>query len=366
MRVGVFGAGQLGRMLALAGIPLGLRFRFFDPSESPCAAELGEHVRADYTDTNAIERFCDGLDVATIEFENVLPEALAAASQRVTVEPGTRSLETGKDRLLEKQLFERCDIPHADTAPVETEADLAAAVDSIGAPGILKSRTGGYDGKGQARITAATDAHAAFDAIGRRPAVYQRLVRFDHECSIVAVRSRTGEIAHYPLAVNTHTRGILTKSVVPADPHPLTASAAAHATRVLYDLGHVGVLTIEFFVENGKLVANEIAPRVHNTGHWTIDAARTSQFENHLRAILGWPLGDTACTEPDGCAMLNLIGALPPHAEALAAPRAKLHDYAKRPRPGRKVGHLTRPGRPDAAFDALEALIAKSNALAEA
>ncbi|CAE7267656.1 purK, partial [Symbiodinium necroappetens] len=355
---------QLGRMLALAGIPMGLRFRFLDPNPDPCAAELGEHVHADYEDERALARFTEALDAATIEFENIPPAALKRAAQRVPVLPGPRSLETAKDRLEEKRLFDRCEIPTAPTRTVDTLEDLEAALAAIGSPAILKRRTGGYDGKGQAKITSPDTAAIAFASIGERPAVLQGVVEFDHECSIVAVRSKTGEMAFYPLAINTHTRGILTRSVVPAEPHALTDAAVAHATKILNELDHVGVLTIEFFVENGALVANEIAPRVHNTGHWTIDAARTSQFENHLRAILGWPLGDTACTDPEGCAMLNCIGAMPPAAQLLEDTRARLHDYAKQPRPGRKVGHITRPGATNDAFDVLEALVTKTNALA--
>jgi len=364
--VGVFGAGQLGRMLALAGIPLGLRFRFLDPHASPCAAELGEHIRGAFDDTHAIARFADGLDIATIEFENIPPHALEIASRTVPVLPSAKSLGIAKDRVKEKQLFERCGIPYTPTATISGIADLGTAVERIGAPGILKSRSEGYDGKGQARIESADDASAAFESIGCVPAVYERFVEFDHECSLVAVRSGSGEIVFYPLAINTHTRGILTKSHVPQLSHPLTELARSHARSILDDLQHVGVLTIEFFVRGDTLTANEIAPRVHNTGHWTIDAARTSQFENHVRAIAGFPLGPTDLTVPHGCTMLNLIGGIPEVARMLAFADARVHLYGKEPRPGRKVGHVTWCGDQSEEFSRLERLVEKSNLLAGA
>lgn len=364
MLIGIFGAGQLGRMLALAGIPLGMRFRFLDPHETPCAAELGEHIRAPFDDENAIEQFVIGLDAVTIEFENIPPRALDIAARSVTVQPSARSLDTAKDRQNEKALFERCGIPYARTASVSSAEDFACAIDRIGTPGILKSRSDGYDGKGQTRVESATEARPAYDSIGPVPAVYEQFIEFDHECSIVAARSTTGETAFYPLTINTHTRGILTKSVVPAEPHPLTDLAKAHATAILNDLQHVGVLAVEFFVKGGSLIANEIAPRVHNTGHWTIDAARTSQFENHLRAILGLPLGPTDLTDPHGCAMLNLIGGLPDLADTLKFSRTRVHHYGKLPKLGRKVGHITWVGERAAGFGRLEEAVSAANALA--
>lgn len=371
MRIGILGAGQLGRMLALAGVPLGMRFRFLDRHERPCAASLGEHICAPFDDEDALARFADGLDVATIEFENIPLDALEAVGRLTPARPGVESLRIARDRLEEKELFRRSAIETAPHAKIDTPEHLDDAIERIGTPGILKARSGGYDGKGQVRIDGDKDGSKdgkkgideAHDLIRDTPCIYEGFVDFDHETSVVAVRSLTGETAFYPIGRNTHTRGILTRCDVPADPHSLTRNAQAHAERLLLELDHVGVLTIEFFVKGETLIANEIAPRVHNTGHWTIDAAVTSQFENHLRAIAGLPLGATDLLRDQGCAMLNCIGAMPNPRDVLRHPCARLHDYGKVPRPGRKVGHVTTlsPHGPD--FPELESTITEANAL---
>jgi 5-(carboxyamino)imidazole ribonucleotide synthase len=317
--VGCIGGGQLGRMLGLAGLPLGLRFRFLDPAADACAGDLGELLVGAYEDTDALARLADGAAVVTYEFENV-PVTAARAVGSV---PGPRALELGQDRLTEKELFRRLGIP---TARFGTVAD-------VGVPALVKSRRLGYDGKGQRRVD-------TVEPIGGDE-LAEEIVPFERELSLVAVRGRDGATAFYPVAENVHRDGILRVSRAPATDAP-QAEAEELAGRLLADLDYVGVLALELFEVGGLLLANEFAPRVHNTGHWTIDGAVTSQFENHLRAILGLPLGDTAALAP--CTMVNLIGDVPPRDALLSLPGAHLHVYGKEPRPGRKVGHVTLVG----------------------
>jgi len=302
-------------MLALAGIPLGLSFRFLDPSPDAPAGEVGELLVGAYDDPAYLDRLADGAAVVTYEFENVP----VAAARRVGAVPGAAALEASQDRLVEKQLFRRLGIP---TAPIDDEVTEF--------PALLKTRRLGYDGKGQRLV-------------GTRPGtdpgyVLEGLVPFDRELSLVSVRGHSGETAFYPLVENVHEGGILRSSRAPAVAAP-QAKAQDLATRLLDDLGYIGVLALELFDVGGELVANELAPRVHNTGHWTIEGAETSQFENHLRAILGLPLGSTAAR--CDVVMLNLIGALPDTAALLAHRNAHLHLYGKEPRSGRKLGHVT-------------------------
>ena len=314
--VACIGGGQLGRMLALAGIPLGLQFRFLDPSAEACAGEAGELLVGAFDDEALLDRLGDGADVVTYEFENVP----VAAAQRVGAVPGLRALEEGQDRLREKELFERLGIPTARYGTLE----------ETGLPAIVKSRRLGYDGKGQ-RVVRSAEPLAADE-------VAEELVPFSRELSLIAVRGRDGAVAFYPLTENVHRDGILQVSRAP------TAAAAedvaqGYARLLLEELDYVGVLALELFEVDGALLANEFAPRVHNSGHWTIDGAETSQFENHLRAILGLPLGSTAPVGP--CAMVNLVGSIPALDRLLALPGAHVHLYGKEPRPGRKVGHVT-------------------------
>jgi len=313
--IGVIGGGQLGRMLALAGIPLGLSFRFLDPSPDAPAREVGELLVGAYDDPACLDRLADGAAVVTYEFENVP----VAAARRVGAVPGAAALEASQDRLVEKQLFRRLGIP---TAPIDDEV--------TGFPALLKTRRLGYDGKGQRLVGTHQGTDPGY--------VLEGLVPFDRELSLVSVRGASGETAFYPLVENVHEGGILRSSRVPAVAAP-QAQAQEFAMRLLDDLGYVGVLALELFDVGGKLVANELAPRVHNTGHWTIEGAETSQFENHLRAILGLPLGSTAAR--CDVVMLNLIGALPDTAALLAHRNAHLHLYGKEPRSGRKLGHVT-------------------------
>ncbi|HZP81272.1 MAG TPA: 5-(carboxyamino)imidazole ribonucleotide synthase [Chthonomonadaceae bacterium] len=341
MRVGVLGGGQLGRMLALAGYPLGLHFRFLDPAPASPAGQMAECLPAAFDDAEALARFADGLEVVTYEFENVPAPSVRDLARRVPVSPPPEALETAQDRLSEKTLFQRLGIPVPPFAPVETQADLEQALARIGLPAVLKTRRFGYDGKGQRALRAAEEASAAWEALGGKGLIVEGFVDFEREVSILAVRGRDGATAFYPLVENHHAGGILRLSLAPAPAltPELQARAQDYAARVLDALNYVGVLAIEFFQQGGQLYANEMAPRVHNSGHWTIEGAETSQFENHLRAVLGLPLGSTQAIGYS--AMINLIGTTPEPAAILALPQAHLHLYGKSPRPGRKLGHIT-------------------------
>jgi 5-(carboxyamino)imidazole ribonucleotide synthase len=339
--VAVLGGGQLGRMLGLAGIPLGLRFRFLDPAPDAPAGAVGELVVGAYDDPGALEQVARGADVVTYEFENVPVASARALAGRAPVLPPPEALEAAQDRLAEKRLFERLGIPVAPYVPVDREAELPGALEVVGLPAVLKARRLGYDGKGQAVLRSRGDVGRAWGAVGGAPSILEALVPFERELSILAVRGRDGEVRVYPVVENLHHGGVLRVSRAPAPdlPDGLREAAAAYARRALEELGYVGVLAIELFQAGGELLANEMAPRVHNSGHWTIEGAATSQFENHLRAVLGLPLG--AAEARSQAAMVNLIGRLPDPAALLAVPGAHLHLYGKSPRPGRKLGHVT-------------------------
>ena len=341
MTIGILGGGQLGYMLALAGYPLGLHFRFLDPSPEAPVGRIAQRVTANYTDEAALEKFASGLELVTYEFENVPVEAANFLAERVPVYPPPAALEAAQDRLAEKDLFRKLGIATTEFAPVSNSSELDAAVKTLGLPAVLKTSRMGYDGKGQWILRTAEDVAKAKSALPPVKLILERFVPFTRELSVLAVRSRNGETAIYPLVENHHLNGILRLSLAPAprlEPS-IQRDAENAARRVLESLKYVGVLAIEFFEHQGELLANEMAPRVHNSGHWTIEGAVTSQFENHLRAVLGLPLGSTG---PAGhCAMLNLIGDLPESSEVLAVPDAHLHLYGKSPRPGRKLGHVT-------------------------
>ncbi len=342
MRVGVLGGGQLGRMLALAGYPLGVRTTVLDPAADPCAAQVCDHVRGEFeADYASLYRLAQASDVVTYEFENVPVETARWLAERVPVLPPPRALEVSQDRLAEKTFLQGLGIPTPPFAAVESRADFDAGLTTIGLPAVLKTRRFGYDGKGQAVLSTPADADAAWDRLGGRPLILEGFVPFDRELSLIAVRGRSGEVVTYPLIENRHIDGILHRSLAPADRlgEELTERATEYASRILAELDYVGVLTVEWFQDGPRLLANEMAPRVHNSGHWTLDAAVTSQFENHLRAVLGLPLGRAAAT--GFAAMYNLIGKLPPLAGTLADPDARVHHYGKAARPGRKVGHVT-------------------------
>ena len=341
MTIGILGGGQLGYMLALAGYPLGLHFRFLDPSPEAPVGRIAQRVTADYTDQAALEKFSSGLELVTYEFENVPVEAANFLAERVPVYPPPAALEAAQDRLAEKDLFRKVGIATTDFAPVSNPGELDAAVKTLVLPAVLKTSRMGYDGKGQWILRTAEDVAKAESELPPVKMILERFVPFTRELSVLAVRSRNGETAIYPLVENHHRNGILRLSLAPAprlEPS-IQRDAERAAQRILESLKYVGVLAIEFFEHQGELLANEMAPRVHNSGHWTIEGAVTSQFENHLRAVLGLPLGSTG---PAGhCAMLNLIGDLPESAEVLAVPDAHLHLYGKSPRSGRKLGHVT-------------------------
>jgi 5-(carboxyamino)imidazole ribonucleotide synthase len=339
--IGILGGGQLGYMLALAGYPLGLHFRFLDPSPEAPVGRIAQRVTADYTDQAALEKFSSGLELVTYEFENVPVEATNFLAERVPVYPPPAALEAAQDRLAEKGLFRKLGIATTEFAPVSNPGELDAAVKTLGLPAVLKTSRMGYDGKGQWIFRTAEDVAKGKSELPPVQLILERFVPFTRELSVLAVRSRSGDTAIYPLVENHHRSGILRLSLAPAprlEP-AIQRDAESAARRVLESLKYVGVLAIEFFEYQGDLLANEMAPRVHNSGHWTIEGAVTSQFENHLRAVLGVPLGSTG---PAGhCAMLNLIGDLPDSSEVLAVPDAHLHLYGKSPRPGRKLGHVT-------------------------
>jgi 5-(carboxyamino)imidazole ribonucleotide synthase len=341
MKVGVLGGGQLGRMLALAGYPLGLRFRFLDPAPEAPVEELAELVVGRFDDLDVLQRFPEGLDVVTFEFENVSVEAVRHLARTVPVYPPARALEVSQDRLAEKKLFLSLGITPAPFAAVESPAELEEAVRAIGLPAVLKTRRLGYDGKGQCVLQHPADVEKGWRTLGGVPLVLEGFVAFDRELSQIAVRGRDGSVELYPLVENHHRDGILRLTLAPApNTTPALQQQAGEAIRrVMAELDYVGVLAIEFFQKGDALLANEMAPRVHNSGHWTIEGARTSQFENHLRAVLGWPLGPAESVAH--CAMINLIGSLPDPPAVLAVPGAHLHFYGKKPRPGRKVGHAT-------------------------
>lgn len=339
--VGIVGGGQLGRMLALAGYPLGLRFRVLDPKPDAPAGVVAEHIVGNYDEPEALQRLAAGAEVVTYEFENVPVEAARLLSQTCPVFPPPVALATAQDRLIEKQFFREQGIPTATFVGVESRASFDAALSQFGLPAVLKTRRMGYDGKGQIIIHQPEDREQAWERFGGTPLILESLVPFERELSLLAVRGRDGAMVFYPLIENTHRDGILHRSVAPAPnlAPALQGVAEGYATRVLNALDYVGVLAIEFFQFGGGLLANEMAPRVHNSGHWTIEGAETSQFANHLRAILGWTLGDPS---PIGVSLMeNLIGSVPNVGDILANPRAHLHLYGKSPRPGRKLGHIT-------------------------
>ncbi len=339
MKIGVLGAGQLGRMLALAGYPLGARFTFLDRSPDAPAAQFGEMVTGGFDDPAKIAAVAQQVEVLTFDVENIPAAALRAAHAEHLCRPGLGALETGQDRLAEKRCFEALDIPVAPYRALDTRDELGIALDQLGVPAVLKRRRLGYDGRGQRFIHRREEATAAFEALQGTDLILEAFVPFEREVSMLGVRSPSGETVFYPLSENRHYAGILRLSRAPAAPLELAAQARDYVQRLLEHFDYTGVLAVEFFVQNGELCANEMAPRVHNSGHWTIEGAITSQFENHIRAILNLPLGDTAAT--GHAAMVNLIGDIPVTAELLAIPGLHLHDYGKSPRPGRKLGHAT-------------------------
>jgi 5-(carboxyamino)imidazole ribonucleotide synthase len=339
MKIGVIGAGQLGQMLALAGHPLALEFLFLDSSADSPGARVGPIITGRFDDPASLRKLAAGTDLVTYEFENVPVAALEKVSRTRPCQPPIEALRVSQDRLLEKQLFQRLGIPTPPFRSVDSIDQLRAGVSAVGLPCVLKTRRLGYDGRGQHYLRRPADILPAWAALGGVPLILEGFVEFDREVSIIGARSTQGETRCYPLAENQHRDGILRVTKAPHRNARLQRAAERHLRRLLDHFGYAGVLTIEFFVQRGRLIANEVAPRVHNSGHWTIEGAVTSQFENHLRAILGLPLGDTSAV--GHAAMVNYIGTMPDRERVLAIPGAHHHDYGKSPRDGRKLGHGT-------------------------
>lgn len=339
MKIGIIGAGQLGRMLALAGYPLGLRFVFLDQSSDAPGGQVGRIISGAFDDAARLAELADEVDVVTFDVENVPVAAVAPIAAKKPFLPPVSALGASQDRLHEKTLFRQLKIPTPPFAAVDSLGDLHAAATKIGLPGVLKTRRLGYDGRGQFYLRQPADIETAWRTLGGVPLIYEGFVAFSREVSLIGVRSTAGETMFYPLSANTHAAGILRYSVAPYRNASLQKQAETYLRRLLKHFDYAGVLTVEFFVRGGKLIANEMAPRVHNSGHWTIEGAQTSQFENHVRAILGLPLGST---RPNGhSAMMNFIGSIPELGNILRVSGVHFHSYGKQPRPNRKLGHCT-------------------------
>ncbi len=342
--VGILGGGQLARMLALSGAPLGLRFLVMDTEADACAGQFAPLLVGDYRDHAALAEFASRVDVATFDFEIVPAESAEWLATRVPVFPNPSALAVAQDRLVEKNLFRSLGIPVGEYAAVSTRDALDAEVARIGGPCILKTRRLGYDGKGQFRIKTTADLDAAWHALGAQAEtvglIVEAFIPFQRELSVVAVRGRDGEFRTWPMTENWHVDGVLSASLAPAVvDEGLSQLAFEYAGKLAEALGYVGVFALELFCRDGQWLANEMAPRVHNSGHWTIEGAETSQFENHLRAVLGLPLGDTRML--GHACMLNWIGEMPELTGVLGESAGHWHDYGKLPRAGRKVGHAT-------------------------
>ena len=339
LHVGVVGAGQLGRMLALAGYPLGIHCTFLDRSAAAPAAQVAPLLIGELEDSAQLAALAARSDVVTFDWENISGRALAPLEKLTRVRPPRAALEVSQDRLTEKALFSKLRIPVAAHSAVDSKEQLVIAARRLGLPGVLKTRRMGYDGKGQFVVRDAAHLDAAWDAIGGPGLIFEKFQAFSRELSLVGARSATGQTVFYPLSANVHGGGILHYSIAPFSNRRLERSAQTYLKRVMNDLSYIGVLTIEFFVVKGRLIANEMAPRVHNSGHWTIEGCVTSQFENHLRAICDLPLGSTRAL--GHTAMINFLGTMPDRDRLLGVDGLAFHDYGKEPRPGRKLGHCT-------------------------
>ena len=339
-KVGILGGGQLGRMLAHAGVGLNIATRVWEKHESCPAGLTSEVIAGAFESQDLIDPFIKGCDALTLEFENIPLVTLQQLEQIMPLFPPSKAVACAQDRLKEKQLFSRLGIPVGPYAAIDAKQDLHAAADKVGFPAVLKTRHSGYDGKGQRVIKQASELNQAFEDLSPMPLILEAFIPFERELSVIAVRSQSGETQFYNAVENLHKQGILIES------RPLKTRSTQeqstleeYASLILNELNYVGCLVIEFMQKDGKLFANEMAPRVHNSGHWTIEGAVCSQFENHLRAILDLPLGSTQCRGP--VVMFNLISEMPEKTELLKIPNARLHDYGKEPRPGRKLGHVT-------------------------
>lgn len=359
--VGILGAGQLARMLAQAGKPMGLEFLFLDPVKDACAAEFGEHICADWDDEAALIKLGQRSDVVTFDFENVPESSASLIESLCLVYPPPRALFKSQDRMREKTMMQELGIPVAPFHPVASRPDLLAAVEEIGLPCVLKTRRFGYDGKGQAVLRFQEDMERAWQVLGDHELICEGFVSYEAECSIIAARGQDGQTVYWPLTRNLHRNGVLAISMAPAFEQQLQARAEDLIRRLLDYLDYTGVMALELFLKDGELLANEFAPRVHNSGHWSIDGTCTSQFENHLRAICGLPLGDTL--NESHVLMFNLLGEMPRCAiqqpvDQIALAAVHWHDYHKIPRAGRKIGHVTVTAQMQTGLRAISAQLA--------
>lgn len=339
MKVGILGGGQLSRMLALAGIPLGLRFFFYEPNDTSAVLGLGDITHSSYDDHEALASFANEVDIITYENENISPCVLDYLESYKPVYPKKNALAVMQDRFLEKSLFHDLGIPTNTFFNITTKQELKSAIETLGYPLLLKKRTQGYDGKGQIKISTPYDADQLTE-MDCQHMIAEEWIHFNREVSLIAARNKSGDTVFYDISENTHKEGILHKTLNKMH-DPIFELAKQYLTLIMAHLDYIGVIAIEFFEKDGGLIANEMAPRVHNSGHWTIDAASISQFENHLRAILNWPLGDTSSLFD--AIMYNVIGTMPNKEDILAKKNTHLHDYHKTEKPGRKIGHITKP-----------------------
>mgnify|MGYP001170276033 CR=1 FL=1 len=337
MRIGIIGAGQLGQMLGFAARKLGIECQYLDPSIKPPASNIGEVIQSSFDDPEALLLLSKNCDVITYEFENVPCEALEDIEKITPVYPPLHALKHSQDRLDEKKLFDLLKIPLPKYHAIETPKDMEEALNSLGIPMIIKTRRFGYDGKGQFVVKNKNDIDIAWNELGGQPLIAEQFLKFDYEVSCIGSRNLNGDINIYPLSQNIHLDGILRTSKAPLKNSKLTDKAAKYVNQLLEHLDYVGVLALELFVKDGNLYANEFAPRVHNSGHWSIEGSETSQFENHIRAVCGLPLGSVSSKGYAG--MINLIGKITNNTKKLNI--GKFYDYGKIPREGRKLGHIT-------------------------
>jgi len=339
MKLGILGGGQLARMMALAAYPLGIRTVCYDPTPDVCAGDVTELITADYSDLSALDKFLANVDCITIESENIPLECAKYVSKTHSFYPSVKALDISQDRLVEKRFFNSLNMRTAKFIPVNSEEELEKALQDIDFPAVLKTRRFGYDGKGQYHLKGQVDRAKAWQLLKNQSLILEQFISFECELSLIAARSKDGQTVFYPLNQNSHKHGVLQSTEAPFVNHELQQEAQIQATRILDHLNYVGVLTIEYFYDGHHLIVNEIAPRVHNSGHWTIDGAQTSQFENHLRAIFDLPLGSTEVL--GHCFMLNCLEEMMPIKSILRIPELHYHTYAKASKPGRKVGHIT-------------------------
>jgi 5-(carboxyamino)imidazole ribonucleotide synthase len=338
MKLGIVGGGQLGRMMAQAALPLNIKTTFLDPAKDACAQDAGELILANYDDAEGVSKLASCSDAVTFEFENVPPSTVATLAKEKPAFPPADALGTARDRWNEKSLFQSLNIQTPPLALVDDQSTLEAGVEKVGMPCVLKTRTMGYDGKGQKVLRSASDLPGTFEELGSVPMILEGFIDFDYEVSCIGVRTQDGQCVFYPLVKNEHTQGILYRSE-PLTDSPLQATAESAVKAVMDSLNYVGTMAFEFFIRGDELIANEIAPRVHNSGHWTIEGSCSSQFENHVRAVLNLPLGSTETTGP--VVMFNVIGKRPNIQPLLSIPGVHWHDYGKAERVGRKIAHIT-------------------------